>query len=126
MSKLLKIGGIIIAVLAVVYLFFIVFVSPSTENDPETVAAYFFDNIAEDDICTASFNPETVSFCEAFQTSLESETFTYDLTTSGTRIIATITIDSNEDTFTMTFIEEDNTGIGGFFHSTNYYIDTIE
>ncbi|AIO19315.1 hypothetical protein KQ51_01439 [Candidatus Izimaplasma bacterium HR1] len=126
MSKILKIGGIIAAVAAVVYLFFIFFVSPAAANDPETQTVSYFDNITEDDVCEKHFNSETVSFCEVFKTNLEDKIFTYELVSSGSNIVATITIDDVSDDFTVSFIVEANTGISGFFHSSNYYIDTIE
>lgn len=126
MRKILRFFGILVVIGALGYLFFLFFVSPDTQNDPETVTISFLENIASADVCTTHFNPETVSHCESFKTAIENETFTYTLAAAGDDILVIITIGTNSDNFTFSFIDEPNTGIAGFFHSTNYYIDIIE
>ncbi len=127
MSKFLKILGVIVFIGALGYAFVLFFVNPSTNNDKVTLTRSFYDNISEENLCETHFNPETVDYCVTYQSILEGETYEIsDIVSLGDDLIVTITMGSTSDDFHVTFIEEDNTGIKGFFHKINYYIDTIE
>ena len=129
MSKMLKLIGIIAFIGALGYVFFLFFVSPGVENDKVTLTKDFMDNISDTTICDTHFNPETKSICTTFRDTFKDETdLEYSLVTVGdvVRITFTDAVTENEIDFEFTFLEETNTGISGFFHSTNYKIDLIE
>ena len=126
MNKFFKITIIIVAIGIVGYGFFLLFVSPDTNNSKTTLTASYFDKVTDDSVCEDHFNTETVSFCETFTDELSTATFTHSEALVGVNVAVTITIGDNEDIFIVTFVEEENTGVSGFFHKTNYAIDTIE
>ena len=126
MSKILKIGGIIIVIGAALYLFFILFVSPQPINDKEILTRTFIDNVADAEVCNDYFNPETINLCTTFSTLMATEDYEYQLASLGDDILVIFSDDTDTVTFKFTFIEEPNSGISGFFHKVNYYIDTIE
>lgn len=129
MSKILKFIGIIAAIGVVGYFFFLFIVSPSFDNDRVSLTKDFIDNIENTDICDTHFNPETKTVCTTFKTFLTSNSdLTYSLVTVGelVRVTFTDSVTTTEVVFEFTFIEESNTGLTGFFHSSIYRIDLIE
>ncbi len=129
MSKVLRLFGIIAAVGAIGYVFFLFVVSPDFNNDRVTLTKDFIENIEAADICDTHFNPETKTVCTNFQDLIKgNNNLTYTLVTVGdkARITFTDSQTENEVVYEFTFTEEPNTGLSGFFHSTVYQIDLIE
>jgi len=126
MNKFFKIAIFLVVIAGLGYGFVLLFVSPDIDNSKTTLTASYFDNITDTNVCSEHFNTETVSFCETFTAGLSTSTFTHSESLVGENIAVTITIGDNEDIFIVSFIEEANPGISGFFHKTNYKIDTIQ
>lgn len=127
MKKALKIGLIIVGVIGVLYLVYIFFMMPSTENSPQDLAKDYFENIDQTDICDTHFNPDTKSFCTQFQDLFTDQDVVVESTEiSGGNVVITIAIGDNSEEFVVTFIAEDVSGIKGIFNSKTYLIDTIE
>jgi hypothetical protein len=126
MAKLGKIFFIIVVIGVVLYVVYLFGMMPSDNNNPVTLTTSFLDNITDDGVCESHFNPNTVSLCETFQTTLGTTSFTHSEVGSGDEVVVTITIGSNEDTFTFSFIEEENTSLNRFLNPTTYLIDIIE
>ena len=99
---------------------------PDEHNDPANLARDYFENIERSDICETHFNPETISVCESLQTDFDGEEIVIDsITKLGESIIVTISIGDNDDIFIVTFIDEDVSGVKGFFNKKTYLIDLI-
>jgi hypothetical protein len=126
MAKLGKRLFIIVIIGVVLYVVYLFGVMPSENNSPVTLTTSFLDNITDDGVCESHFNPNTLSLCETFQTTMGSTTFTHSEVASGEEVVATITVGTNEETFTFSFIEEENTSLNRFFNPTIYFIDIIE
>lgn len=126
MSKFLRIVLIIGVIGALIYAFFLFFVSPAYNHDKLTLVQSYFDNITSESLCEDHYNADTLSHCLVVQNGLKTATFTHEEVLSGEAVIVTITIGTTSDTFTVTFVEEDNTALSRLFHKTIYYIDLIQ
>lgn len=126
MNKFFKIVIVIIVLCMLNFGFYKLFISPDVDNSKLTLTVSYFDHITSAAVCENHFNPETASFCEIFTSELKTESFTHSEASMGNNLAVTIIIGDIEDIFVVTFIEETNPGISGFFHKTNYLIDTIE
>lgn len=126
MRKLGKFLLVIVVLGGIGYGVFTFFLSPTVNNDKLTLTASFLDNITDATVCESHFNPNTISLCESFQTTMGSTSFTHTEVAAGSNVVSTITISGNDESFTFSFIEEENTGLGAFLNATNYYIDLIE
>lgn len=103
------------------------FVMPSGYTDKDQLVTDFFTNMDSSDACETYFGDETRSYCDTFVQLFDGETVTVKRTvTSGSTIIATIEVGSNEEEFIVTFVSKDVTNYKRFFNSSYYYIDTIE
>ena len=127
MKKLGKRLLIVVIIVGVLYGAYMLFVMPAGYTDKDQLATDFFTNINDANACDTYFSSETASYCESFTALFEGETVGVSRTvTSGSTIIATVTVGTNSEEFTVSFITKEVTGMKSFFNKEYYYIDIIE
>ena len=118
---------VIIILGALGYGFYMLFVMPKGFVKKEDILTSFISNVGQANVCEEHYNPETYSNCEAIVAGLTGESVAItDLSAFGSEVTMTLTIGDTDEDFTVTFIEEEVTGLSGFFNSKYYYIDIIE
>ena len=127
MKKLIKIVGIIVIVLGVIYGSYLLFVVPNGFTSEEAAVASFITNMDDNNTCSEHFYSETTDICEFLVLELGSKEveFTSGVKTSEGMDI-TLTIDTIEVDFEVTFYEYEPSGLRSFFNSEYYLIETIE
>ena len=117
---------VVIIIAGIGYGVYYVFMIPGGFTDKEELVSSYFDNIQSESLCVDHFNTETEDFCTNFQAVIEDKTLEItDLTKSGDNYLVTITVDTEEMEFEVSFIEIEVTGLKSFMNSTYYYIDII-
>ena len=126
MKKVGRLLIIIIVLGAIGYGFYMIFVMPKGFVNKEDLAQSYFENISSSTLCEKHYSPETLSNCEEVKQSFSGETITVSNVSSfGDTVTVTITLGDNDETFDVTFIKEDNSGIKAIFNKAYYFIDTI-
>lgn len=127
MKKLGKRLLIVAIIGGLLYLGYLFFVMPSGYTDRAQLTEDFFTNMNASDACDTYFNPETTSHCASFVALFEGETLTVEDTVPTSRTV-TVTVDvgGNTASFEVSFVEEEVTGIKGFFNPVYYKIDIIQ
>lgn len=125
-----KIGRFFIIILvlgAIGYGFYMIFVMPKGFVNKENLAQSYFENISSSRLCEEYYNPETLSNCETIKAQFSGETLIVsNISSFGDTVTITLTIGESDETFDVTFIEEENSGLKGIFNKKYYYIDIIE
>ena len=124
MKKIGKIFLIIVIVGAVLYGAFMVFVNPGGFVDKSTLTNSYIDNLTKTGVCADHFNEETQAHCDSMTDLLKGHTVVVvSAIVSGENINLTITVDSAEMSFVVSFVEVEVTGLKSTFNKTYFLID---
>ena len=127
MKKKLKIIGIALGVLAVLYGGYIVFLGPDGFTSEDELVESYITNLSSTDVCLTHFNEETQDVCNVFASSLKTEEVSVvSVSVSGDEAEVTLNVNGNNESFTFIFISEEATGIKGFLYSSYYLIDYMD
>lgn len=118
---------LIVAILAgVLFLAYFFFLRADGFTDREQLVTDYLTNLEVETNCNDYFNPETMSACDNFTTTLDGKTVEIiSVEEVGSDVDATIEVDGIEIPFTFTFYEYEPSGLRGILNNEYYLIDTI-
>ncbi len=126
LNKLKKLLIYIVVLGGVGYGGFLVLVNPGGFTNKEELINSYFTNIESETVCIEHFNSETEDFCLSYTNLMDNNTLEVKtLTKNGNDYIATVSVDSVDIEFDISFVEIKVTGLKSFFNSTYYLIDVI-
>lgn len=127
MKKKLKIVGIVLAVLVVLYGGYTLFLGPDGFTSEDELVESYITNLSSTDVCVTHFNEETLDVCNVFANTLKSEEVSVVLVdVNGDEAEVTLNINGTNESFTFIFISEEATGVKGFIYSSYYLIDYMD
>lgn len=127
MKKGLKVVLILVGISGILYLAYTFLLKPTEMNHPVNLTESFFTNLEDPNSCTDYFNSETISHCTEFKSIITNIDYTVsDIRYTNGVVIVDLVVGDQSDSFSVSFIRIEETGLRGILNNYSYKIDTIE
>jgi hypothetical protein len=117
----------LIVIIAVIFLFYKLFLTPQGYTSDVKLAKDFFQNLQTSTACDTYFLDETKDLCESFQSMMDGQT--YEITgvvSMNQTVLVTISNDDLSVTFTVHFARINASGPSHYLYPYYYLIDHVE
>lgn len=126
MKKKLRLIGVVLASLVLLYLIFTVFLGPDGFTKKEDLVRSYISSISDTNVCIEHFNEETTDSCTFFSNALSDEEISIEsISITGDEAIVVLSVNENFTTFSFIFISSEVTGVKGMLYTNYYLIDYI-